>query len=83
MIDRMCQVLHTKAEDIRIHDFTDEDHPQLLDDEDKTIVDLHFTDSHKLLVESENLLRLCVCVCTCISVKCGMHSFSDSLFTSS
>ena len=58
-MDRMCQVLHTKAEDIRIQDSTDEDHPQLLDDEDKTIVDLGFTDSHNYSLK----VRICsVCV---------------------
>lgn len=51
----MCQVLHTKAEDLRIHDFADEDHPTLLEDEDKTILDLSFSDNHKLLIESEKL----------------------------
>lgn len=79
----MCQVLHTKVEDIRIHDFTDEDHPQLLDDDDKTIVDLGFTDSHKLLIESEILFPVCVraCVCICIYMcEIAVHLFIDSLF---
>lgn len=52
-MDRMCHMLHTKAEDLRIHDFADEEHPELLEDEEKTIDELGFTDNHKLLIESE------------------------------
>ena len=51
----MCQVLHTKAEDLRIHNFADENHPELLEDEEKTITDLEFSDNHKLLIESKSI----------------------------
>lgn len=51
----MCQVLHTKAEDLRIYNFTEEDHPQFLEEEDKTIDDLGFADNHKLLIESKTV----------------------------
>ena len=54
-MDRMCQVLHTKAEDLRIYNFTEEDHPQFLEEEDKTIDDLGFADNHKLLIESKTV----------------------------
>ena len=60
VMDRMCQVLHTKAEDLRIHDFADEEHPLLLDDEEKTVSDLDFSDNHKLLIESKAACGLCV-----------------------
>ena len=52
-MDRMCHMLHTKAEDLHIHDFADEEHPELLEDEEKTIDERGFTDNHKLLIESE------------------------------
>ena len=55
----MCQVLHTKAEDLRIHNFTDEDRPELLEEDDKTISELGFSDNHKLLVESEKTSFFC------------------------
>lgn len=53
VMERMCQVLHTKPDDLRIHSFTDEDHPDLLEEEEKTITELGFTDNHKLLIESK------------------------------
>ena len=53
VMDRMCQMLHTKAEDLRIHNFVDEEHPDLLEDEEKTIDELGFSENHKLLIESK------------------------------
>ena len=62
-MDRMCQVLHTKAEDLRIHDFAEEEHPELLDDEEMTITDLNFSDNHKLLIESKIIDFVCIGCC--------------------
>ena len=46
-----------KPEDLRIYDFKNEDQPELLEDEMKTIKELEFTDGYKLLVESKCTLR--------------------------
>ena len=72
-MDRMCQMLHTKSEDIRIHNFADEEHPELLEDEEETIGHLGFEDNHKLLIESElhyDWLRSQLRVCTACYVMC-------------
>ena len=59
----MQQVLHVKQEDLRIYDATNEESPELLDDETKTVEDLGFKDGHKILVESMGnyLSTLSVC----------------------
>ena len=76
----MCQILHTKAEDLRIHNFVDEEHPELLEDEEKTIDELGFSENHKLLIESKASLSMMIIVsisersimayaCTCTTVE--------------
>ena len=60
-------MLHTKAEDLRIHDFAEEEHPELLDDEERTITDLNFSDNHKLLIESKIIdCRYITCIGCCL-----------------
>ena len=57
MCEQLQKVLHMKPEDLRIYDFKNEDQPELLEDEMKTIKELEFTDGYKLLVESKCTLR--------------------------
>ena len=70
----MCQMLHTKAEDLRIHNFVDEEHPELLEDEEKTIDELGFTDNHKLLIESEIILLTAGSCLLCCHGVCDYSS---------
>ncbi len=52
MYDTMQQVLHIKPEDLRIYDLNNDEQPELLDDEDKTINELSFIDGQNILIES-------------------------------
>ena len=54
MCEHMQQVLHIKPEDLRIYNLTDEESPELLDDEDKTIEELSFKNGQKILIESKH-----------------------------
>jgi ubiquitin carboxyl-terminal hydrolase 6/32 len=54
MCEFLQRVLHAKQEDLRIYDLSNEDQPDLLDEESKTIEDLRFTDGSKILVETRN-----------------------------
>ena len=58
MCERLQKVLHIKPEDLRIYDFSNEEHPELLDDEAKTIRELKFSDGHRLLVESKQTVGM-------------------------
>ena len=55
MSEYIEKVLHVKSEDLRLYDLSDEENPVLLDDENRTVNDLKFTDGQKLLVESERM----------------------------
>ena len=73
VMDRMCQMLHTKTEDLRIHNFVDEEHPELLEDEEKTIDELGFSENHKLLIESEASSSMMIIVSTERDPSWPMH----------
>ena len=42
-----------KPDDLRVYDFQNEEQPELLEDEMKTLNELEFEDGRKLLVESK------------------------------
>ena len=81
MCEHMQQVLHVKQEDLRIYDATNEESPELLDDETKTVEELGFKDGHKILVESMGnylstlsvCLSLSVCLLDCLSVCLSIY----------
>ena len=54
MCEHLQQVLRIKPEDLRIYDMTNEDVPELLDDEEKTVTDLNYREGQKILIESEH-----------------------------
>ena len=54
MCDHLQSVLHSKPEDLRLYDFSTEDQPDLMEDDDKTIEELGIQNGHKVLVESES-----------------------------
>lgn len=47
------KVLHAKPEDLRIYNLSNEDQPELLDEDSATFEDLSFSDGQKILVESK------------------------------
>ena len=47
-------MLHSKPEDLRLYDFSNDDRPELMEEEDKTLEEIGFQDGHKVLVESES-----------------------------
>lgn len=55
--DQVCEclqkVLHAKPEDLRIYNISNEEKPDLLDEEEKTLEELGFDNGQKILVESK------------------------------
>lgn len=49
-------MLRVKPEDLRLYDFSDDDQPLLLENEDATLEQLGLSDGHKILLESESIL---------------------------
>ena len=60
MSQRIEQMLHVKGEDLRLYDLSNEESPQLLEDETKTVDQLEFSDGQKILVEGNDWLSMCV-----------------------
>ena len=49
-------MLRVKVEDLRLYDFSDDDQPILLENEDATLEQLNLSDGHKILLESKSIL---------------------------
>ena len=58
MCDHMQQTLHIKPEDLRIYDLNNDELPELLDDEEKTIEELDIKDGQSILIESKPLVTI-------------------------
>lgn len=58
MCDTFQKVLHSKPEDLRIYDLTNEDQPELLDEEHRTVGELGYKNGQNILVESNDVLIL-------------------------